>query len=761
MTELPHFLARKQREMARKGAEHIAMFLCRQAGLSSREIGKYFSVDKRQVNRVISGFKDKFPEVNRAFEIFNSITKSWANSSNEEDVQNDESCEPVRIESETCADRCRRHNVEKRVQASVLKSVKAKLKAANIQVIRLKARIEALKEGSSCDEIEPPPVDSNEGNNSILEELFRLSEKNPRGRRYSERLLCSSYCLMTYSPRAYNYLRKILPFPSKSQLYQRFSATVSEVKQSLTDPNYTYRLLEAFTAAHAHETEKMVCTLAVDAFAFRVFLRQVAPLSQVRQALTVAQVTKIITFLEDKSLVEFIEGEPSEEDTEDDIFHDQHQLNKLDELFDTYTSCFIFVLIPLNNDIPCLTLHLAPATSGSANGKIIQTLKSLIELCSLYNIDVAYISADGDGAWNAKFHDMFTVMDSIKYTEIDSFSLDVYNKCREENVPLPVTDLLHYLKGARSRYIDKNIVITSHDLSVTTNSEEANKILELNMVLSDKSQIGRMRDFYAVELFQISNVRILLEKEHYADAFYYLPHAILLLVIRVPFFTFNFRMRLLSVAYLLFNEVYLDITRETPKDVEKVPQRRSKDSDIVTWGEPVTLKRILCTITAFASAFLLHRSNMRTDALGTHIVEGKIGQSRRTQDNRWQRILSSFAQGALRSLFQEKEGISIAVPGRLKTAGCRIHNDGDWEIEGFDHVLFSQLMFHSVTEAGRTASDFQTNWPQAIAWISMLETITKERKGEIGQLWMPNPAANSAIMARLLSSKISTSIDQE
>ena len=79
------------------------------------------------------------------------------------------------------------------------------------------------------------------------------------------------------------------------------------------------------------------------------------------------------------------------------------------------------------------------------------------------------------------------------------------------------------------------------------------------MPLRDKSKIGRMRDFYPIQLFTMENVARLLKEKLYADVFYLAPHTLLLLVLRVPFFKIEFRMKLLNASYLLFYEIYSDL----------------------------------------------------------------------------------------------------------------------------------------------------------------------------------------------------------
>ena len=299
-----------------------------------------------------------------------------------------------------------------------------------------------------------------------------------------------------------------------------------------------------------------------------------------------------------------------------------------------------------------------------------------------------------------------------------------------------------------------------------TDCARAEEILQVGLALSDKSQIGKMRDFYPLELFTTSNVIKLLEAELYADAFFFVPHTLLLLAIRVPFFTSDFRLKLLAASYLLFYEVYVDVSSQAPSSVQlpgvcqslNVTQRDTSESDMVTFAEVSALKRILCTLLAIGSALQIHPDNLRTDSLGTHIVEQKIGQGREDCDSRWERILSRFSRNALRSVFLELDGIEMSVPGRLKTAGCRVTPDADWEIPEFDALLFSRVFVHSLTEAGRAERSFESAFRSCKAWLRAMSDVVRDRANEIGKVWMPNPAANSAIMARLLQTSLSSTL---
>ena len=151
-------------------------------------------------------------------------------------------------------------------------------------------------------------------------------------------------------------------------------------------------------------------------------------------------------------------------------------------------------------------------------------------------------------------------------------------------------------------------------------------------------------------------------------------------------------------------------------------------------------------------------NNTWENELVDYIVEQKIGQGREDCDARWERILSRFSRNSLRTVCLELDGIEMAVPGRLKTAGCRVTSDADWEIPEFDALLFSRVFVHSLTEAGRAERSFESAFRSCKAWLRAMSDVVRDRANEIGKVWMPNPAANSAIMARLLQTSLSSTL---
>lgn len=743
--------------------ERIAILLGRNHKVKPGAMSQYFRVSERHIYRVIHETRESMQEVWQGIQCFNELIRKHPQDTKrrhkdcgtqtdlaEDDCGFVQDCAeeqtPVSAASNTCSLRRTITKLQKEK-----KSLGIQLARVQYLLRREKFRAEAvteetdLAEGSESEEID-------DSSDDLFHELVRLHQQNKYSRRYSEELFRFAYIFLSYSPRAFHFVRQRIPLPSKSRLYTKFGPFIKQMKSNLTDINGAHNLLDNLVRSRFNGTP-IVCTLGVDAFAFRLFLRSEVTRQHLKCELSLSDLRQIGPLLEDKTILDELFDE--EEDLIDEM-DSQLTKEKLEEMFACFNYCFIFVLQPLNSHIPCLTLHLLPAGSGVATEQIMDTVDELIDACKQHKVEIRYVSADGDKGWNCRFHSIFKLMESVNFTTLDEFSLDVFKKCEEAGIPLAVTDLLHCVKAARGRYIDhKMLIATGHKKSKTKYKKVCRVLPNCSRSLTDKTQMGRMRDFYPLDLFTTGNVLRLLHHQLYPDAFYFVSYTLLLLVIRVPFFRMDFRLQLLSVAYGLFSHVYKDIVTmtEKPKD-QRVPQRYFAECKYITFAEVATIERILCTMASYASAFQLHTDDLRTDALGTHIVEQRIGQSRQGSDSRWERILSLFAQGAIRSLFLEEDDLKPYIHGRLKNAGCRLDGRGDVFIEEFNPTLFCRVFINSLTKAGRTPKEFLGSLGQVTCWLSELDEVLTKRRDEIGKMWLPSPAANCSITARLIKSSL-------
>ena len=740
-------------------ADKIAIYLCSIIHMPSSEIASRFDRSPRYINIVIANKKREIPDLGKAMGIFFDVLLK--NTAAEADATEEETI--IRGEPEY---RCQGITPqEMAVQASRYQRLNGKLKNAKLEIARLRRIIEDHRgqtqppifegddPGASSTDTEVTP--------SIIDEMLRLTSVPKNQRRYSDDFYRFAFIFASLSPRAYRYARKQLILPAPSSLGRHFGATVHDMKQNLTQLKYVHRTLEAFLEAKNPECDRIVATIGVDAFAFRLFLKQIVSLKKLQDSLSEAQIRALAPILEDKQILAAISEDQTCVEFDENIdsvgFERPEDVtqDKIDALFDMYNNCFIYVLLPLNKDLPTITLHLAPARCGMAKEEHLQTLKELAIICSNYNIEAQFMSVDGDSGWNCVFQEMFEVTsENFKYP-LTELALRTQKTCSSQEKFMAVADLLHLVKRARARYIDHVIQVVATDEQSQTDYAHVCDVLGLGLVLSDRSQLGKMRDFYPIDMFSLHNVLLLIDNECFGDAYYFMAYTLLLLVIRVPFFQMEFRLKLLNVAYLMFGHVYCDIlnadkSSNDSKSASRPPQRPQPDRNLVTFAEVSTLQRIFCTIVSYAAGFQLLPDRLRTDALGTHIVEEKIGQARQGMDNRWTRILSVISRNLVRSLMLAADGTDLHSSARLKTAGCCLDDHADVAIEEFDPFLVVQVMWRLQSSTSRQEQSFITSFQVVKTWLSQITDVLHKRESEIGKMWLPNPSANASIMARLI-----------
>ena len=253
----------------------------------------------------------------------------------------------------------------------------------------------------------------------LIDEMVKLRNLDKHARRYSERMLRFAYVLYTLSPRAYKFAKSMLIIPSRSTVFNKYSGLTREIKSSLTDIEQAHKVIEYFVDANVIKGEKLTCCLGVDAFAFRLFLRQVASITKILNQLSPAQLEQLAPLLEDKELAMRIQTlNYDDEDLHDefeecvgDVDCSQITDQRISQLFDVYNSCFLYCILPLNAEIPCFPIHLAPASHGMSTQENLETVQRLTTICAQYNIDVVYVAVDGDPGWNDKFADVTEILE--------------------------------------------------------------------------------------------------------------------------------------------------------------------------------------------------------------------------------------------------------------------------------------------------------------------------------------------------------------
>ena len=84
--------------------------------------------------------------------------------------------------------------------------------------------------------------------------------------------------------------------------------------------------------------------------------------------------------------------------------------------------------------------------------------------------------------------------------------------------------MLHILKIARERLIQGCITLNSNKIMNKIFSEPLENIFLLGSTLTDKSLLGKMRDIFAIKLFNFDNLKVLFQNDMLNETYYFLSY---------------------------------------------------------------------------------------------------------------------------------------------------------------------------------------------------------------------------------------------
>ena len=596
--------------------------------------------------------------------------------------------------------------------------------------------LEAFKE-----EIRPAEQDSDEVNLDeavpamIIENITdNLAKKNRRGWRYANATLKFAYILRSYSNVCYEYLRKVFPLPSRQLLARNYRAVERELEATYQNYELFENLVTAYFDRHplSHESERLQCSLSIDAFSMTVFQRQAnGDAASVR-----------INGAMDKAFSGKIEVETEQiiNDDEEDGQDPNRPCN----------SIFLIVLNPFRWDMPSVVLGALPWRNGHADANIVAILVQIIKKMKMYNIDVRVIASDGDSGysclhnavyseWNTKRkEDFFAIFNLLATTS--SFKVPIGTNVFRIRAFL-VADPLHACKIARSRFLDHAVYLTP----VVEISSQRYDWLASHKWYCDRTQLARMSDYYALSMFSPEMIIDCCKEGAYELAIYMWPWTALLLVIRVPFITIDCRLSLLHASFPMFQFFPNENLDETFKGTG-IKMRYKKGSKGITFFETSYLLRVIHLIFALYEELLNGGQKLRLASFGSHINGNIIGRIRVScfGNSAFHVIMRVLAKTEMRRVMQWDLGIDHTVRGRDNVGGTKLDAHGTPDLEGLDFANVTQSMIEALTNGNPKMS--------AGAFEALTQFLAKvvTRKREQFQVYPSNDTANSGIMARLI-----------
>ena len=569
-----------------------------------------------------------------------------------------------------------------------------------------------------------------------------LQKKDKRGWRYNKEIVDLGYMISRRSQAAYEMLRQVLPMPSRQTLTSAFGEMEQTLSAGLQDIGMLHKLLENYfeRAPLATTEEQLQYTLAIDAFSINIFAEY---------AVNVREATK---GLEGKQCAEALAAiRKAESQIEKQGAVDVEQLQQQD-CPQRFNNCFLVVLVPFRWDRPHLVLSLFPAKSGSANEDVVSKIFQLIEVCSAYNINIRTIATDGDrgysglhtavsNRWLGKRHQSFETL-LVEFQRVRNIPYRLPQGTTHKLSAIPIADPLHALKVARSRVL-KRLVFLTPSSSVSQNDFRA---FENESWYKDRSPLARMSDYHALMMFSPRTLKQVIEDKNYNAAAYLWGWTSLMLVIRVPYISIETRQALLIGSFHVFIAFLNPILDEKFKKMH-VTTRFVDGSIGVTFFEPYYLIRVIHLI--FALYIELSRGGrcLRLSAFGTHVNENLIGRARvgASGINSFPVFLRHFAKTEISRLLEHVHGISNLVRTRDNVGGTKLDLHNIKQLEALDIGAVTASFIQAFEQSDE--SNMSSNLDKI---GDFLDDIMK-REGEVLRLYEPNRAANSGIMARLIS----------
>ena len=572
---------------------------------------------------------------------------------------------------------------------AMLKRSSASEKARNCKIIQgLKRKIEntaANLADNDEENVEHPNVF-----NQLSVEFHELIRIPAKGRRYSELVYNFAELLRTTSRKSYRIIRQIFPIPAESSLYSKFTDSIQDHKDELTKRALLRQRIEKVISDDGCTDSPI--TIGIDAFSFQTFSGETMSGTATREQ---------------------------------------------------FSNAFLFLHIPLDPAKPPRVIHLQKKANGSYDQSIADTWQLIKQIYSDLEIPVWYKATDGD-RFLSQEHDKFFKENVEHYRNDFNLLLELLPDKLKEGVTMPISDPLHFAKNLRGKLIDHDVAVAYNDGDVAlVNGNSLQEVLKLGPVLDDHTTLGRMRDVYVTKLFTLENVCTLIGHGDFAGALILLPYACIFTVLYTDNLANESRMFLTKLAFLVCN-MLLDESQKIVANTKSIRHRYTFKCTAVTVSEPTYLKRVMHTCLALGISIYCGPTNVRLDAIGTHLVENSIGIARSISNStKFEKIVSSFATTELRKDIAREYGLTLYVHKRINDGGAKINtmaDDGikfpDWDANDIASSFIESLY---TSLAGCAKQD-------VCSFISQLRVLIGDL--QIRKLSDTSEVANSLIVQR-------------
>ena len=415
---------------------------------------------------------------------------------------------------------------------------------------------------------------------------------------------------------------------------------------------------------------------------------------------------------------------------------------------------FLFQLMPLQCELLSIPLHLMTKNQGNTGADVLQMLKLVKSRLKDLKFNTCFVAVDGDAGYFSLHEKMFAEWWPVYCSHGLDAVLQELNTTK-----LIVADPLHLAKNARSRLITGPLTMCC-DGSHPFPSDMMNEILNLGPALSDRSMHGKMRDIYALQIYNLDNFDSLVRRKRLVMAFYILPYAWWMEAVRNPGLSVQMRRDFINIAFEIFVYHMKNINH---LDKSVVSQNRT-DSLIHDCCSKVQCVRILNTLLVTLVHLTKHPDNLALSRIGTHGLECQFGIIRVVCRNKhtWKMILRSFSRLMIVKEFT-KAFSYFPVRDRVNLAGVKVHASSTCQniyilMPNIDiRNLYEWIHMREINQEGETddslselLDEINNGRHTFTGYIPSLIRQCAERNVQACHLWMGSPVSNNGMLVRLI-----------
>lgn len=347
----------------------------------------------------------------------------------------------------------------------------------------------------------------------------------------------------------------------------------------------------------------------------------------------------------------------------------------------TKNAVYVFEVLPIDSELRPCVVHMMPTKNGSSPKEVVTRFFEIANYLTEIGFIVKYFSTDGDISFDS-FHSDFFKKYIQNYLDqpLDEIILNI-----ENNIFLPLSDLLHLIKSARAKLVNHLLMIDIDNL-ICINTQLFIESTGLGPVLEDKSRAAAMKDQYALSLFSWNTLILAIENGRFDAAFFILPFVYLIEAVRSPLLSQKMRLKFISFAFSLFKFHY--------QEIQKVPansmfQQRYHETCLgVLFADNIFLYRIMNTCIGLAIAIKQNPSNLPLQRLGSHDLELFFAYIRLLSfdDNSYMNAIRVAVRAIIIRKYATDIGYPIIIKKRENAAGIilsdEINNQEDFDFDG-------------------------------------------------------------------------------